>query len=196
MTPQTAPLTKETVTVPLGRAVDGLLAVIVETTDTVTGQIVSEEQLVLAQEVAAAPAVKPLPGDVTVEKGRLVCRKSGVVVAAGADEDTLLYRAPTDNDVDAMFHNLMVLYTRQTEETVSTQQTADGWQVVTKITNKRGHYMVTDTYKGTDSGVLVTSVLHRVSGSQEIPRFARRSAWTRFLMQCIMLAAAEKAIAT
>lgn len=111
MTPQTAPLTKETVTVPLGRAVDGLLAVIVETTDTVTGQIVSEEQLVLAQEVAAAPAVKPLPGDVTVEKGRLVCRKSGVIVAAGADEGTLLYRAPTDNDVDAMFHNLMVPYT-------------------------------------------------------------------------------------
>lgn len=173
LTPQTAPLTKETVTVPLGRAVDGLLAVIVETTDTVTGQIVSEEQLVLAQEVAAAPAVKPLPGDVAVEKGRLVCRKSGVVVAAGADEGTLLYRAPTDNDVDAMFHNLMVPYTRQTEETVSTQQTADGWQVVTKITNKRGHYMVTDTYKGTDSGVLVTSVLHRVSGSQEIPRFGK-----------------------
>lgn len=54
-----------------------------------------------------------------------------------------MYRALTDNDVDAMFHNLMVLYTRQTEETVSTQQTADGWQVVTKITNKRGHYMVT-----------------------------------------------------
>ena len=83
LTPQTAPLTKETVTVPLGRAVDGLLAVIVETTDTVTGQIVSEEQLVLAQEVAAAPAVKPLPGNVAVEKGRLVCRKSGVVVVAG-----------------------------------------------------------------------------------------------------------------
>ena len=173
LTPQTAPLTKETVTVPLGRAVDGLLAVIVETTDTVTGQIVSEEQLVLAREVAAVPAVKPLPGDAAVENGRLVCRKNGAVIAAGADEGTLLYRAPTDNDVDAMFHNLMVPYTRQTEETVSTQQTADGWQVVTKITNKRGHYTVTDTYQGTDSGVLVTSVLQRVSGSQEIPRFGK-----------------------
>lgn len=174
LTPQTAPLMKETVTVPLGRAVDGLLAVIVETTDTVTGQIVSEEQLVLAQEVAAAPAVKPLPGDVAVEKGRLVWpQKRRGRCSRGLMEGTLLYRALTDNDVDAMFHNLMVLYTRQTEETVSTQQTADGWQVVTKITNKRGHYMVTDTYKGTDSGVLVTSVLHRVSGSQEIPRFGK-----------------------
>ena len=44
---------------------------------------------------------------------------------------------------------------------------------MTKITNKRGHYTVTDTYQGTDSGVLVTSVLQRVSGSQEIPRFGK-----------------------
>ena len=67
---------------------------------------------------------------------------------------------------------------------------------MTKITNKRGHYMVTDTYKGTDSGVLVTSVLHRVSGSQEIPRFGKTFRLDEVLMQCIMLAAAEKAIAT
>ena len=63
-------------TVPLGRAVDGLLAVIVETTDTVTGQIVSEEQLVLAQEVAAAPAVKPLRGMLQSKKGGLSAAKA------------------------------------------------------------------------------------------------------------------------
>lgn len=79
-----------------------------------------------------------------------------------------------------MFHNLMVLYTRQTEETVSTQQTADGWQVVTKITNKRGRYMVTDTYKGTDSGVLVTTCCIAFPAVRKFHVLARRSAWTSF----------------
>lgn len=173
LTPQTAPLTKGTVTVPLGSAVDGLLAVTVEATDTVTGQAVSEEQLVLAQTVAPAPAVKPLPGDATVESGRLVCRRGGAVLLAGADEGTLLYRAPTDNDVDFMFRNLMTPYAHQSEEIVSSQAVADGWQVVTKLRNRRGSCTVTDTYQGTDRGVLVTSVLHHEFGTREIPRFGK-----------------------
>ena len=173
LTPQTAPLTKETFTVPLGTAVNGLLAVTVESTDTVSRRIVSEEQLVLEQEVAAAPAVKPLPDEFAVENGRFICRRGGQVIVAGADEDTLLYRAPTDNDVDAMFRNLMVPYTRQTEKIVSAQPVPNGWQVVAKVHNHRGCYTVTDTYQGTDRGVLVTSVLHHVFGQREIPRFGK-----------------------
>ena len=173
VTPQTAPLSKETVTVPLGKAVDGLLTVTVETTDHTTGQVVSEESLVLAQAVPAAPAAHPLPADAAVENGRLVCRKGGTVLLTGAEESTLLYRAPTDNDVDAMFHGLMKPYTQQTEALVSAETLADGTRVITKVTNRRGRYTVTDTYQGTDRGILVTSVLHRVSGGRELPRFGK-----------------------
>ena len=173
LTPQTAPLSKEVVTVPLGAAVDGLQAVIVETTDLTNGQQAAEEQLVLAQEVPSAPPAKPLPAETSVENGRLVCRRNGAVIAAGADEGTLLYRAPTDNDVDAMFRNLMTPYTRQCEKVISTQQSTDGWQIVTQVSNKCGRYTVTDTYQGTAHGILVTSVLHRVVGSREVPRFGK-----------------------
>lgn len=91
-----------------------------------------------------------------------------------------MYRAPTDNDVDAMFHNLMVPYTRQTEENVSTQQTADGWQVVTKITNKRGHYMVTDTYKERTAACWSPACCIAFPAVRKFHVLARRSAWTRF----------------
>ena len=173
LTPQTAPLTKETVTVPLGKAVDGLQAVTVTAADLTDSRVVSEEQLVLAQEVSAAPAVTALPAEATVENGRLVCRCGGKVAVTGAEESTLLYRAPTDNDVDPMFHNLMAPYTRQSEEVVSSEKTANGWKIITKLRNKCGSYTVTDTYQGTERGVLVTSVLHRVSGGREVPRFGK-----------------------
>ncbi len=173
LTPQTAPLSKEIVTVPQGKTVDGLLAVTVETTDLNNGQIVAEEQLVLAQKAAGVPAIKPLPAEAAVENGRLVCRSGDAVVMQGAEESTLLYRAPTDNDTDAMFHRLMKPYQQQTEEVVSDAKTDNGWQVVTKVRNKRGAYTVTDTYQGTDRGILVTSVLHRVAGAVQIPRFGK-----------------------
>lgn len=173
VTPQTLPLSKETISVPLGNDVQGTRMVTVKTIDLKTGTEVAEEQIVLEQKVAAAPAAKAMPEDAAVENGRLICRRDGAVVVAGAEESTLLYRAPTDNDTDAMFRKLMKPYQAQREEVVSAQQTADGWQVVTKVSNQRGRFTVTDTYQGTDKGILVTSVLHHVSGSTAVPRFGK-----------------------
>ena len=50
---------------------------------------------------------------------------------------------------------------------------ANGYEVVTRLTNGKGRYTVTDTYQGTDKGVLVTSVLHRERGSRTVPRFGK-----------------------
>ena len=56
--PQVAPLSKIQVETHLGKEVDGNLSAIVTVTDKFTGRVVSEEEIVLAQKVPAAPAVK------------------------------------------------------------------------------------------------------------------------------------------
>ena len=64
-------------------------------------------------------------------------------------------------------------YEAQTEEVVSTEQTATGYKVVTNVSNRKNKFTVTDTYEGTPDGVLVTSVLHCTSGGGIVPRFGK-----------------------
>ena len=168
-----APLTKKTVSVRGGKPVDGNLSVIVTTVDTVTGQTVSDEQIVIAQSVPAAPETRALPVGFTVEKGRIRFALPGGKTLETAPEGTLLYRAATDNDTNLFFSNTMKPYAAQTEELVSCEKTEKGWQVVTKVSNKKAKFLVTDTYEGVEDGVLVTSRLHCVSGKGIIPRFGK-----------------------
>ncbi len=171
--PKAAPLSRETVKVALGRPVEGTQIVTVVATDTQTGRVVSEEQLILAQKVKGAPAVRALPEGYSVSGGALTLQQSGRTVAASAEQGTLLYRAGTDNDTDPLFRKVMEPYEAQTEETVSTEKTANGYKVVTKVSNKKQKFTVTDTYEGVKGGVLVTSVLHCVSGGGTVPRFGK-----------------------
>jgi len=173
LTPDTPPLTKQTVQVALGKEVDGTQMVTVAVTDTKTGQVVSEEQMVLARKVRGVPVTCPIPEGWSVGSGRLVHTRGGRTVLAGAEQATLLYRAATDNDTDPFFRNTMAPYAAQSEEVVSSQRTANGWQVVTKVSNRKGKFTVTDTYEGTEDGVLVTSVLHCTSGGGIVPRFGK-----------------------
>jgi len=64
-------------------------------------------------------------------------------------------------------------YAAQTEEVLSAEKTAAGFRVVTKVSNKKNAFTVTDTYEGTEEGVLVTSVLHCTRGSGIVPRFGK-----------------------
>ena len=171
--PDAAPLSKVTVQVALGKPVDGTRMVTVVTTDTKTGKAVAEEQLILARKVQAAPATQKLPEGYTVGGGRLICKQGGQMVMATALQGTLLYRAATDNDTDLAFRSGMSPYMAQTEELVSAGETASGWKVVTRVTNKKQKFTVTDTYEGVEGGVLVTSVLHCTSGGGTVPRFGK-----------------------
>ena len=94
-------------------------------------------------------------------------------MAVGAEQGTLLYRAGTDNDTDPFFRDVMAPYEAQTEELVSAGATANGWKVVTRVSNKKQKFTVTDTYEGVEGGVLVTSVLHCTSGGGTVPRFGK-----------------------
>ncbi len=105
--------------------------------------------------------------------GKLMYRRGGKIIVAGAEQGTLLYRAGTDNDTDLLFHKVMEPYQAQTEEMVSAEKTASGWKVVTNVSNKKQKFTVTDTYEGVEGGVLVTSVLHCVSGGGIVPRFGK-----------------------
>ena len=166
------PLSKEKIQVASGAAVDGTRIVTVVTTDTVTGRVVSEEQLILSMKVPAAPATKALDDAYSVVDGKLVCKRGGEILS-GAEQGTLLYRAGTDNDTDMLFSKVMRPYEQQTEEVVSTEKTATGYRVVTKVSNKKNKFTVTDTYEGTEDGILVTSVLHCTSGGGIVPRFGK-----------------------
>lgn len=171
--PKAAPLSKAAVKAAPGRPVDGVQMVTIVTTDTKTGRVVSEEQIVLAQKVQGAPAVQKLPQGYDVADGRLIYRQDGKTVVAGAEQATLLYRAGTDNDTDPLFRKVMEPYQAQREEVLSAERTENGWKVVAKVSNKRQKFTVTDTYEGVEGGVLVTSVLHCTAGGGAVPRFGK-----------------------
>lgn len=173
VTPDTPPLSKAEYQITPGKAVDGTRTVTAVVTDTKTCRVVSEEQIILAQKVKDAPTPRQWPEGYSVENGRLVCSHGKTAVLAGAEQSTLLYRAATDNDTDLLFRNTMLPYAAQTEQVVSAERTAAGWRVVTKVSNKKNRFMVTDTYEGTDEGILVTSVLHCISGGGIVPRFGK-----------------------
>lgn len=171
--PKAAPLSKAAVKAAPGRPVDGVQMVTIVTTDTKTGRVVSEEQIVLAQKVQGAPAVQKLPQGYDVTDGRLIYRQDSKTVVAGAEQATLLYRAGTDNDTDPLFRKVMEPYQAQREEVLSAERTENGWKVVAKVSNKRQKFTVTDTYEGVEGGVLVTSVLHCTTGGGAVPRFGK-----------------------
>ena len=171
--PDVQPLSKAKVQVKPGKSVNGTQYVTIEAVDTVTGRLVSEEQIFLTRKVQGAPAAQKLDAAYSVEGGRLVCKRGGETIMTGAEQGTLLYRAGTDNDTDMLFSKVMRPYETQTEEVVSTEQTATGYKVVTKVSNKKNKFTVTDTYEGTKDGVLVTSVLHCTSGGGIVPRFGK-----------------------
>ena len=168
VTPTAGPLEKEIVRLPLGQELNGAQIVTVTALDTVTGREVSQEQCVLALTVPAAPKTQALPAGCEIQAGRLQWQ-----ALETAPEGTLLYRAPTDNDTDVFFHSTMAPYQAQTEEVVSTEYIPNGIKVVTKVSNQKNKFTVTDTYEGTSDGILVTSQLHCASGGGIVPRFGK-----------------------
>ncbi len=174
--PDVAPLTRKDFAIPFGKDINGNRSAIVKTVDTVSGKTVSEEQLVLSVSVPEVAATKPLPEAFKIENGKVSVKLPNGKTLISAPEGTLLYRAATDNDTNLLFANTMTPYAAQTETVLSTEALENGVKVVTEIKNKKQTFLVTDTYEGTDSGVLVTSTLHCTKGAGKksiVPRFGK-----------------------
>ena len=171
--PDAPPMTRKNIELTCGKPVNGTQAAIVTTVDTVTGEAVAQEQIILAMTVPAAPAVSVMDSACTVIDGKLIVKQSGKSVLTTADEGTILYRAGTDNDTDPFFAYTMKPYLAQTEKVVSTEKTTNGYKVVSTVANKKAKFEVTDTYEGVDGGILVTSRIHCVSGGGILPRFGK-----------------------
>ncbi|MBQ8159170.1 MAG: hypothetical protein IJ083_00340 [Clostridia bacterium] len=156
-----------------GREVQGNLSAVCTVRDKVTGQVVSEEQLTLRTYVPSAPASQNLPAAFRVRDGQVELRLPGGKTLRSAPESTILYRAATDNDTDPMFSNTMKPYYAQSIQVLSTKETDHGIEVVSKVKNRKAAFRVTDTYEGVRGGILVTSRIHRLSGSGILPRFGK-----------------------
>lgn len=173
LAPDVPPLTRKTFTVAPGQPVAGNLSAVVTTTDSRTGRRVAEEQLVLARCLPEPPAPAPLPPACRVENGRLTLALGAGKTLTAAPEYTLLYHAATDNDIDALFRNTMAPYADQQETVLSQENTGGGIRVETRVTNRKGRFLVTDTYQGAGDGILVTSRIRCEKGRGWLPRFGK-----------------------
>ncbi|MBP3878101.1 MAG: hypothetical protein J6E44_09115, partial [Lachnospiraceae bacterium] len=173
VTPDASPLKKTMIAVPEPAAVDGNLSVIVTTVDKKTGAVVSEEQIVIRQFVPGASGEHLLPEECKFSGGRMAWTLPDGQMLRSNSEYTILYRAATDNDTDLKFSNTMEPFMAQKERVIAAGPILNGYRIETEVENKTGKFNVTDSYEGTEDGILVTSTLHCVSGGTIIPRFGK-----------------------
>ncbi len=166
------PLAKKEVSIELGKELDGDLSLIVSTIDS-KGVTRAEEEIVLKERVRNLKGTCPLPEGVRVEDGRLHIELEGGEELVSAEEDTLLYRAPTDNDTDYLYRDPMGPFTKQERTIIAQEALPNGIRVRAKWTNKKNQYIVVDTYEGCEEGVLLTSVIHPVRANGYLPRFGK-----------------------
>lgn len=138
-----------------------------------TGEEVSREQILFSQEVVTQVQTLPvLPMGLDIRDGVVMIHKEGKTLMA-SNPYTILYRAPTDNDVDVMMNCLMDNYTCQRETVLSTLVQKDRIEVKTKITCRKQIFLCTDTYQACEEGILVTSRLQCTRGWGTLPRFGK-----------------------
>lgn len=151
------------------------LLLTVTTIEKSTGREVAVEQITLREAALPRPArnsQRPLPPILRMEDGRLnLCLGDSELTAAAPY--TILFRAPTDNDVDLLQRSTMTGFTDQREEILSVDRTERQLKVRTRIVCKAGSFLCTDTYEYCSQGILVTSRLRCQRGNGNLPRFGK-----------------------
>lgn len=164
---------------------DCLLDII--TVEKATGNEVAREQIVLQERI---PRIPEATGNTLLSKfiasdgadlveaaaetgGRTEVSIGGISVKPG-DPYTILFRAPTDNDmVQLGIRNIMSSFVDETEEVRSIEK-KDGSAVITySIRTGKNAFTCTDTYEGCPEGILVTSRLKCTKGRGNLPRFGK-----------------------
>lgn len=169
---EAAPLTKVILNIP-GAEPMGAERMTVIVTEKGSGRPVSQEQIIY--QVFLPEKVEPQPqlsDHLMVSKKGVFFRKGEKLLRVSAP-NTLLFRAPTDNDKDFFMRSCMDDFLEQKEEVISMKRQQDQVTVVTRITCKKQEFLCTDTYQSCDRGILVTSSLHCVKGKGNLPRFGK-----------------------
>ena len=138
------------------------------------GRELSREQLTLRLSSLPRPAVLPeLPRGLTVRQdGTVIIEKDGKRLTA-AQESTLLYRAPTDNDIDLKGINAMAGHMGQQIRHLATRVENGAVTVEWEIRCRFQRFLCRDVYESCEGGVLLTSRLQCLKGGGDLPRFAK-----------------------
>ena len=138
------------------------------------GRELSREQLALGTPLLPCPEVKAeLPRGLTIQAGGTVVMEKDGKRLTTAREGTLLYRAPTDNDIDLMGRNAMAGHMDQKIRHLATRAEGGAVTVEWEIRCRYQRFLCRDTYESCEGGILMTSRLQCVHGSGELPRFAK-----------------------
>ena len=151
------------------------LLLTVTTVEKNTGREVAVEQITLREAALPRPArssQKPLPPILQEDNGRPNLYLGETRLAA-ADPYTILFRAPTDNDVNLLRRCGVNEFTDQREELLDIHRTELQLKVRTRISCKAGSFLCADTYEYCSQGILVTSRLRCERGSGYLPRFGK-----------------------
>ena len=156
---------------------DSLLDII--TVEKATGREVAREQIVLKERIMPMPhyrmpfsqitGVSHIAGNDTEAEIHV----GGMTINA-AEPYTVLFRAPTDNDMVLLgIKNIMKEFYDQKEEVLSIEEDGEKAVVTTRIRTKKHTFICTDTYEACSHGILVTSRLKCTRGGGNLPRFAK-----------------------
>ena len=166
------PLKEKYVNLRLGKEVEGNLSVIVKCYDK-NKVLRSEEYISMKENVPDRKGDRELPHSIEIENGKVVLHIDKKDKLISNTEYNILYRAATDNDKTLTFVNLMDPYYEQKEEFISQKEIEFGYEVETKVTNKKDTYIVTDRYEGCEEGIIVTSTIHSLTQKALLPRFGK-----------------------
>ena len=160
--PAASPLEKETVIFKVP-PFEGEQWLNVETVDIRTGNTVSLEQAIVIEHT-----------DDAVSDGDVIDKKlNDLTFAEPFRPNTILWRAPTDNDTSFTGKTPCDNYLFMTEEIVYEEKTDRKITVKSEIRCKKEIFVCTDTYESCKDGILLTSKLHCLKGRGNLPRFGK-----------------------
>ncbi len=137
------------------------------------GKELSREQIVFEDTVCReVESVPGLPQWLDVKNGVVTIEKQGKKLVSSAPY-TILFRAPTDNDVDVAMRCTVKPYLSPKETLVSTRVENDKVCMTWKITCGLMEFLCTDIYEQCRQGIMVTSTLKCTRGSGDLPRFGK-----------------------
>ena len=138
------------------------------------GRELSREQITLQAPALPRPKVLPqLPhGLMVLEGGQVVIEKDGKRLTA-ATEGTLLYRAPTDNDIDLKGFNAMAGHMDQQIRHLATRVEGGAITIEWEIRCRYQRFLCRDVYESCEGGILLTSHLTCTKGGGQLPRFGK-----------------------
>lgn len=161
-----APLSKQELSVP-GQ---GDSVTIVVSRD---GTELSREQILFRLPTAQAVTPGgPLPEWLDIREGRITIEKDGKKLTSSLPH-TILFRAPTDNDVNLAGFSTMADHVCQEETLVSANFSGEKAELTWAIRCKKQAFLCTDIYESCGEGILLTSRLHCTKGKGDLPRFGK-----------------------